>query len=407
VETLQIGEYLAEQHRQMPAGVARALHERYSRYLAVSPSFGPPGFYDLRASDWVGQIVVDDFTIKIEPKTPVPNLFHMLTYAYNLDVFRKEEADRLESSELFECIVLMFLRRVEDLVRKGIGHGYVVLEENEHFLRGRLQVKEQLCRNAVTQHRFCTRHDEFTADISDNRLLKAVLFMLSRLPFVRPDLRPRLRRLLHAFDEVALWPIRDADFERVPYSRLNEHYRPMHKLARLLWRHCSLDDRVGNHPSASYLLHMYDVFERFVATYLEERFSGTRIGVLSQCEIPLDSGGHVKGVPDLVLQVDGQHAMVLDTKYKLPGTRPSNDDFYQVITYCHTLGLDNGMLVYPGRQEPQEFGFKDIRVRTLPLDLEGAVDQFKQRCAEFAEQLEEMVIPMLAPMRQPTQQFGT
>ena len=49
------------------------------------------------------------------------------------------------------------------------------------MLRGRLVMQEQIRLNRVRLHRFYTRRDEFTADVLENQLLKAVVFQLSRL----------------------------------------------------------------------------------------------------------------------------------------------------------------------------------------------------------------------------------
>jgi len=393
MDIIRVPEYQLLAGQPLPRQTAQVLRDRFDKYVTVTPSFEVPGTFDLQAGDWVGQIVVSETCIVIEPKTPVNNLFYMLTYAYKLPRFQREPFPFRVSEDLLEMVVLIFARQVENLVRKGIYRSYVAREENLPILRGRLLLDKQVRRNPAQLHRFFTRRDEFTADVLENRLLKVVIFLLSRLEYHQPDMRRRLRRLLRAFDEVSLQPIVRDDFDRVLYGRLNQHYETVHNLARLLWEHLSLESYEGEHAFVSYLLHMWQVFEVFVAEYLSEFFSGVPgVDVAPQQNIWLDVEQRVKGVPDIVIKVNDRPALVLDTKYKLIRTKPSEDDFYQMIAYCHRLGLRSGILVYPGGVPPDKFVFNDITVEVRSLDLTGDLPTFRSRCHAFAEELHRVVI---------------
>ena len=385
-------EYQLLQGRPLPRPAAQLLRERFSRQVTVSRSFEVDG-YDLQAGDWVGQIVAGDVCLSIEPKTPVHNLFEMLTYAYKLPQFRREPFPFAEADDLLEVIVLIFARQLEGLVRQGIYRGYVGWDENVPFLQGRLLMAAQLRQNPVQLHRFVTRRDEFTADVLENRLLAAVVYRLSRQEYHQPDLRHRLRRLLRAFDEVTLCPPTSDDFRRVVYGRLTQHYVPLHALARLLWEHLSLESAEGEHAFFSYLLNMWQVFEVFVAEYLAEHFAGVpRFDVATQQNLWLDLEQRVQGVPDIVLKVDDRPALVLDTKYKVLTGKPSNDDLNQMRAYCHQMGLGQGMLIYPGGVPPDQFRFRDITVKVRSLDLAGDLATFRARCRTLADALHRTLI---------------
>jgi 5-methylcytosine-specific restriction enzyme subunit McrC len=385
---LRLSEYETLLGQPLPQSTAQTLRERFAKYLTIRPSFEPLGAFDLVAGDWVGQLVIDGLRIVIEPKTPVDNLFYMLTYAYQLPRFQREPFPFGVSEDLFEMVVLIFARQVENLVRRGIYRSYVPWNENLPLMQGRLLMNEQVRRNAVHLHRFYTRRDEFTADVLENRLLKAVIFLLSRLEYQQLHLRRRTRRLLRAFDEVSLQAIVRDDFDRVLYGRLNQHYQSVHSLARLLWEHLSLESYAGEHAFVSYLLHMWQVFEVFIAEYLREFFSQIPgVDVTPQQNIWLDVEQRVRSIPDIVIKVDNRPALVLDTKYKLLQTKPVESDFYQMIAYCHRLGLRRGILIYPGRVKPDRYVFKDIGVEVQSLDLGGSLDDFRSRCHTFAQQL--------------------
>jgi 5-methylcytosine-specific restriction enzyme subunit McrC len=391
MELIRLLEYQELVAQPLPTQVAQALRGRCGRVLSVDRNFETPGTFDLTASDWVGQVVVGDVCVVIDPKTPVDNLFYMLTYAYRLPRFQREPFTFGVSEDLLELVVLIFARQVENLVRRGIYRSYIAREENLPILRGRLLMNEQLCRNPVQLHRFFTRRDEFTADVLENRLLKAVIFLLSRLTYRQPDLRRRLRRLLRAFDQVSHQSIARDDFDRVSYGRLNQHYASVHSLARLLWEHLSLESYEGEESFISYLLHMWRVFEVFTAEYLTEFFSDVPgIDVAVQQDLWLDTDERVKGVPDVVIKLDDRPALVLDTKYKDLRGQPPNQDFYQMVTYCLRLGLSRGILIYPGTARMRRT-FNDILIDVLSLDLTGDLCEFQPRCRRFAEELHQAI----------------
>ncbi len=373
---------------------AEALREGFGEYITVRPAW-EPGRYELTAKQYVGIIVLENVRINIKPKVPVDNLFYMLTYAYDLPEFWREEAGLEASEDLFEFIVAIFVSRVGDLVRRGLYRNYITYDEEHTFLRGRLLMAEHLRRNAVQPQRFSQRIHEYTADILENQILRFTLDWLSRLNYRRfEQLRQRLRRTLSAFGEVSFIPIRPEMCDQVSYTRLNDAYRWPISLARLLLQHLSLEGRLGEVPFAAFLFDMNKVFERFVARYLEDYFATHRpeCQVKSQCSIKLDDERKESGIPDIILQKNGQRCLVLDTKYKGFNGAPEEADRNQMFMYCHALGLSHGILIYPNDQ-PISYRrqFQHVTLSARALSLAGSLDEFEQSCKDFAEELAQVI----------------
>jgi len=388
--------YLCEHESCRSATLTReqadSLRQQYSRYLAIQPSWQPDA-WELKARQYVGVIVLSDLRIIIEPKVSLPNLFYMLTYAHDLADFRREAVQLAAGDDLFEFIVIIFLRQVEHLVQRGIYRAYITEEDNHPFLRGRLVLPDHLQRNALNVQRFYQRTSEFTADVLENRILRYTLWMLSRLEYRERDLRQQIRRAASAFAEVSLEPIMPADCDHVVYTRLNAAYRTRINLARLLIQHLSLEGRAGSTEFAAYLLDMNKVFELFVARFLASHFvSHPSIQVEIQPDIWLDAESQEKGIPDIVLRRDGRPYLVLDTKYKTYENKPEQADRNQMVMYCRTLGLSRGILIYANDQ-PVHYhpNFKGIVLNAQALALHGGLDEFKERCQQFAGQFEEML----------------
>jgi 5-methylcytosine-specific restriction enzyme subunit McrC len=377
---------------ELSTSQAMVLRERYGDYLAVQPGW-EPGVFVLTARQTIGIIVLDGLRIHITPKVPLTNLFYMLTYAYDLPLFRDEEAPLAVGDELFEFLVEIFVKQVDGLARQGIYRGYVDIEEDVPYLRGRLLLGEHLRRNVIQPTRFAQRTNDFTADRLENRILKATLWQLAGAPYRDPELRRRVRRALSAFSEVKWVAVRPEMCGQVVYNRLNARYRTPIHLAQLFLRHLSLEGRVGDTPFMSYLLPMAEVFERFVARYLAQHFAAhPRISVRAQESIWLDEAFRERGRLDILLRWAGQPVMILDTKYKTFDGAPSESDRNQIFMYCHALRVSRAMLVYAdARPVDYEARFPGVWLAARSLALDGTLAEFRQRCWGLATGLMEDV----------------
>ena len=390
--TLYLREYETCQCSALSLEQASALSARFARQLTVGWNWHLQA-WELTAKQYVGVIVLNDLRIVIEPKVGLQNLFYMLTFAHDLAIFRRESVQLAVGDDLFEFIVVIFLRQVEQLVQRGIHRAYVTEEDNLTSLRGRLILADHLQRNALHVQRFYQRISEYTADVLENRILRHTLDLLGRLEYTDPNLRLQIRRVASAFADVRPAPVTPADCDRVIYTRLNAAYQTRINLARLLMQHLSLEGRAGSTEFAAYLLDMNKVFELFVARFLSNHFADhPSIRVEVQPDIWLDTDQQEKGVPDIVLRRDGVRYLVLDTKYKRFWGKPDNADRNQMVTYCHTLGLPRGILIYADDiSVPYHADFKGIILNAQTLALHGSLTSFKERCQQFSEQFESLV----------------
>ena len=101
------------------------------------------------------------------------------------------------------------------------------------------------------------RFDEFSVDILENRLLKAAMRRLSRLP-LRSGFVPRaLHEVWSAFDSVAEVEFNPHQLPQPIFTRLNRHYEPSVALALLILKSCSFDSGTGG-PSANWVSFGYE-----------------------------------------------------------------------------------------------------------------------------------------------------
>ncbi|CAM3095248.1 McrC family protein [Saccharomonospora xinjiangensis] len=199
-------------------------------------------------------------------------------------------------------------------------------------------------------------HDEHTAVIAENRLLRDSGEALLRLPGLPGDVRGRLLRLRVMLGEIT--PIRRGN--RVPAwwpSRLNTRYHDALRLAELVLRGVSIEHRPGEVTVHGFLFDLAKVFEDFATRALRDAtgelddFGGHCV---RQATHHLDERQTIRIVPDLVVYTaGGAPVAVADAKYKVEKPAGFSDtDLYQMLAHCTALNLPEGHLVYAKGNAP-------------------------------------------------------
>ena len=381
---------------------ARRLEEAASPYVSVY-LHPDPGIWRVKAHHYVGTLVVDDLRILIRPKIKIENLFLMLEVGLPDRAWQKDLFGYHTHNDLLSAMVSFFARTVESTLARGLFHSYQERSGDLNTIRGRIDFKRQLARASLPLPVAC-RWEEFTADVAENRYLKAAIRRSLRVAGAPIADRRRLMRELVALEEVSDVPVRGNDLDRIAITRLNEHYRPALVLARLLLDNLTLVDRKGGTPAACFMVDMNDLFERFITERLCRALSG-RLTVEAQTWTHLDADRRVGMRPDLVFRRPGSGAVAYagDIKYKLTEEAFGNNaDYYQLLAYTTALDLPEGVLIYcrsevgrPAREITVRHAGKKLHVRAV--DLAGA----PAKVAEEIERLADWIADRAAPARLP------
>ncbi|MCY4369625.1 MAG: hypothetical protein OXF41_09455 [bacterium] len=368
---------------------ARRLDSESGRYLSVSPH-PDPGVWFLTAREYVGLLVVDDMRILIRPKIRLDNLFLLLEVGLPEQAWRKEDFDYATNHDLLRSLVSFFARTVETTLARGLYRSYRNRNEDLKAIRGRIDFGRQLSRARLPMPVAC-RYGEFTADVIENRGLRAALRLALRVSGVPIKDRRRLMRELVAMDEVSDAPVSGDDLQHIHYTRLNEHYRPALGLARLLLDNLTLVDRRGATTAASFMVNMNSLFERFVTERLSRALQG-RLAVESQASGYLDEGRHVSIRPDLRFRHPGSGSItyVGDIKYKLTADGHGRSaDYYQLLAYTTALDLAEGVLIYCRTDGGKPVGEVTVRhcgkrLYVRGIDLSGSPPEVSKEIKDLA-----------------------
>ncbi|KAF3468506.1 restriction endonuclease [Streptomyces sp. Tu 3180] len=336
----------------LPDAVGRALAAL--RIVDAVPDPYSPGRWSLRAGSRVGAVTLtapghdDPLTLRIVPKVPIARLFFLLGYSLDpAGAWRDGEVDVSEHRDVLPALAHAVERQVDRALRQGLLQGYRVTDETSLVVRGRIREADQIRRRFGATLPVEVTYDAFTTDIAENRILRAAVERVLRLPGVPREVR---RRLLHQRARLADVPVlvRGRPLPEWRPSRLNARYHHALHLARAVLEDASPEHGPGGLRIEGFLFDMNKLFEDFVTVALGESLRGSGYVARFQDPLHLDEARMIRMKPDLVLHgPDRVPCAVADAKYKVerPGGYP-DADLYQMLAYCTALGLGEGHLVY-------------------------------------------------------------
>lgn len=351
----------------------------------------------LRLDNYVGVIETPCGTrIEILPKSadevdgPEPSrriLRRMLERCLDVPTRESSPTDlQTFDAPLTEWVMQQFLHALDRLVKRGLRFDYHAVQEEQRFLRGRLDVARQLRQPPGRAHLFQIEHDIFDPDRAENRLLRSALDRVCRL--TRDASNWRLSHELATY----LAPVPasrnvDADFRRWRDDRLLAHYRPVRPWCALILGSETPLSLVGAWHGCSLLFPMETLFERYVEACLRHSLpdSFTVKASARQHHLVRHLGAPwFTLIPDFLL-IGEERTIVVDTKWKRLDAALGNPsdkyglsqgDFYQLFAYGQRYlhGVGDMLLVFPQtlsfREPLPVFSFSDeLRLWVLPFKL--------------------------------------
>ncbi|RFU82801.1 restriction endonuclease [Streptomyces triticagri] len=356
--TVELVEHAPAVSHPLPDVLGRALAD--SDIVAAAPDPYAAGHWQLKAGSKVGAVQVSApgvdhaVTIRVTPKVAIPRLFFLLGYSLDPGAsWRAGEVDVAAHRELMPALAHAVERQIDRALRQGLLQGYRVAEETALVVRGRNRHTDQMRRHFGATLPVEVAYDEFTADIAENRILRAAVERLLSMPGVPHEVR---RRLLHQRVRLAdISPlVRGHPLPEWRPTRLNARCHQALHLSRAVLDGTSAEHLPGGLRIDGFLFDMNQLFEDFVTTALRETLRDTPLTARLQDPHHLDDDSRIRMRPDFVLYgSDGAPAAVADAKYKAEKRGGFPDaDLYQMLAYCTALHLPEGHLIYAKGNAP-------------------------------------------------------
>ena len=277
---------------------------------------------------------------------------------------------KTQNLPLLEIFIYMFLCELEALVKKGIKSDYVALEENLNFLKGKLNINEQIKRNSIHKERFYVGYSEFLSDIKINRIIKTTLKFLYKKSNSSKN-QQKIRELLFIFDEVSECEDYKNFFAKLVINRQVKHYEQTLLWCKIFLLGNSFTPHKGDDLAFALLFDMNALFESYVGNFIKKSFPCT---ILQHSEKHLvEDPKSFKLRPDVFLE----GKFIADTKWKIVSSKDdiSQADLYQLYAYGKKHECDKLHLIYPKiddiRQKTMNFRYDDkMLLEILYFDLE-------------------------------------
>ena len=323
----------------------------------------------------------------------VPNVFHMLAYAFSA---LTEQGYRAVATEDFEnaaelCAAILE-RGVSLQLKRGLGQEYVSRTEARSSLRGTIKVTESVKSQAIWRRQLVCSYDEFSVDTTMNRVIKATVALLVRSDISRAR-KKSLKKLMVYFANV-----RDIDLHTVDwnmrYDRNNRTYRMLMAVCWLVVKGLLQTQSDG----ATRMMDFFDeqrmsrLYEKFILEYYRREHPRLRASA-SFVEWALDDGvsDNLPAMHSDITLGARDRVLIIDAKY-YAATMQSNFDkrtvhsgnLYQIFAYVKNkqAALEragesvevSGMLLYAATDEEVQpdvtyrMSGNQIGVRTLDLD---------------------------------------
>lgn len=390
---LDLSEYQRSKATPLTIAQRDALRETVGD-ITIEPAAGQESEYTLRPASTVGALEIDGLSVVIHPKIAMTQVLSLALYGMGAEGIRQlSPFDFAGEAALPDLLALALAAAARRAFARGLLHGYRTEEEALYGVRGRIRFDEQLRRRFGRALPVEVRYDDFTDDILENRLVRAAA---GRLAAMRLSTRARreLGWMAGTLANVATVEYPPSAVPEVTFGRLNEHYRGVVGLARLVLRHTAYQSSRGALRAVGFLFDMNAVFQQFLARALRERLGASVDSFRERYVNSLDEGGDIRLKPDLVWQRGGRTIFVGDAKYKDLSQQDAREaDLYQLLAYTTALNLPGGLLVYAkSKSDADHWNTYTVRhagkvLEVVALDLEGTLDHVLARVDDIAERV--------------------
>ncbi|MXZ21122.1 MAG: restriction endonuclease [Caldilineaceae bacterium SB0665_bin_25] len=362
--------------------------------VSIEPVKHTSNKYRLRPGSIVGALEMDGLSVLIKPKIGMPQLLSLACYALGIYKQQDKEFSFAKDEALPDVLALALIAAARRAFGRGLLRGYLSEEDALHTVRGRIRFEDQIRRRYGIPLPVELRFDEFTEDILANQLVKAAAARLRRMTLRSSEARRGLGWIAAILENVSLLEFRRRNVPEIRFDRLNEHYRHVVGLARLILLHSEFESFRGDVRASGFLIDMNALFQEFVTQALRKTLEVSADTLRAEKKIHLAVGKEITMYPDLTWWDGDNCTFVGDAKYKKVDDRSvPNVDLYQVLAYATALDLPGGILVYAkGETDPATYTvrYAGKRLEVFSLDLAGSLDQVLARVKTLACRIESM-----------------
>jgi 5-methylcytosine-specific restriction enzyme subunit McrC len=303
-----------------------------------------------------------------------------------------------------EILIREYAQSLFDCLKRLTPKKYVREEENLNYLKGKLKFCENIRYNSANQAKFYCEYDEFCENNSLNQLF---LFVSTCLYNISNDNYNKkiLRFIINYYADIDLILFDRFKAEKIKLTRNQELFKKPFNLAKMFIEKTSVDLTKNKFENITLVWDMNKLFEEFVFEIMKKSEQELEWEFVAQKGKKLlandDNKKRNTFVDIFCTKKDKTSSIIIDTKYKeFESTNNfSNEDVFQVSTYCLLHNTNHAILLYPQLNDekpkiPQyhlNTTTKDIKIdfKTINLhheNLKNNLDKIKSEIKEFLQE---------------------
>lgn len=267
---------------------------------------------------------------------------------------------------ILEVYISNYVNAVEQLIVGGLKKNYAFVEENQSFLKGKLDIKRQITKNVVNKTLFAIRFSKYIENIPQNRVVVTTLRKLL-IDSHSSSNKAHISALLNIMADIPLCSNIEKDLQIANSgNRLFSSYDLVIKWSTQFLLNKGFTTFSGDIVNQSLLFQVEKIFEDFIA-FLFRKHAPSYYTVSPQNTryflVDKHNGRNVFQLrPDIVVEKDENNTnyecIIIDTKWKaLDSSRPDRNylidikDMYQLYAYGqkyrHGQMKDSGLDILP------------------------------------------------------------
>jgi 5-methylcytosine-specific restriction endonuclease McrBC regulatory subunit McrC len=317
----------------------------------------PCGKFELSVKGVAGFIKIGKRTLEIAPKFLNYEtsghqwrkaMWKFLAYGHGVEALGFTSGTFSKEDGIADILADIFLKSLNGASTRGYPLGYRTTRLNSSFLTGKLD-PTKYSKLIPVSGKIGVITTKLSKDIPTNRLIKWAGIELSRT-VESPERRKKLRAWISELPGVSSIP---PSSDQVP--KVNQQYPHISgavEISKLL-----LEDRKSSYGQGDlslpgFLWDSDNLFERATRRLIAE--SARPLGLSTSKTTHRMSKTFLNGeykftntTPDIDVCFNEKSVLIVDAKYKVKGTHPSNEDFYQVLAAGRVRSVETVALIYP------------------------------------------------------------
>lgn len=370
----------------------------------------------LETGNLMGFVGIGDTQLKISSRFAKDDerdffLHYMLEKVFSINLFDYKYTS--ESGRL-DLLMFSFPPLLKKALSKGIFRQYQTFRRNDANVKGVIDVSRHIKQNALFSGRIAYKSRERSFDNAVTELIRHAIEAIKTKPFgnavlncdsetkkcVQEILEATPNYDIHEREKVIAQNLKPITH---PYFTA---YKPLQKLCLAILRHKKIGFARSKNEAYGILFDGAWLWEEYLCTVLKSKNflhpqNKKHSGGIKMFDNDVDEESfdknHRRIYPDFYrLESESDKGFILDAKYKKLQNGVAREDLYQIVTYMHTMKINNGGFVYPIPQSDFEKDKKtyklagcggEVHLFAFPIPFESDKKTFRAQMSVAEKQL--------------------